>query len=463
MKPLSIRYIRKLITGTVLQGSEELLIHHGAYRLKQVRQRNTILFIKRKIVDWERLKPFFPIAIVTDKPLKTAYKEVTIVKVDDVDVAYWKFVRNYRSMMNIPIIAVTGTSGKTTTKEMIYHLLSGHLSVAHTNSTNNSRTAHLMHLLSIDEETEAAVFETAVGAPGDLTNAAAYLQPTIGIITNIGEHHLNYCKTIEGYIAAKGEMRKALEPDGLLIVNADDANTRRLELDKFKGTLLTFGIKNRSDYRAEDLAYSKNGMYMTVLHQGKRYRMYVPGLGEHQVYNALAAIAAVSLVGMDMSSIAERLRTYEPMNKQVQVLQGMNQSTIIDDTWSITTTSLGAALKVLQAIGKEKKKIAVIGTITDLGSWGYIIHEQAGKMLATSGIDVLITVGEHARIMADVAKRMHSVPEVQACMNHHAAYLLLKERMNKETITLIKGDMYSESIKELAQLIRKDDSGQPPL
>lgn len=444
-----------------MQGSEDLLIMHGAYRLKQVRQPHTILFIKQKIVNWDRLKPFFPIAIVTDKLLQTDSKEVAIVKVDDVDVAYWKFVRHYRSMITIPIIAVTGTSGKTTTKEMIFHLLSGDLSVAHTNSTNNSRTAHLMHLLSIGEETEAAVFETAVGAPGDLTNAATYLQPNIGIITNIGEHHLNYCKSIEGYIAAKGELCKALEPDGILIVNADDTNTRRLDLMQFKGTMFTFGIQNPSDFRAEDIVYSRNGMYMTVVNYEKRYRMYVPGLGEHQVYNALAAIAAATLVGMDMNRITERLRSFEPMNKQVQVVQGINESIMIDDTWSITTTSLGAALKVLEAIGTGKKKIAVIGTITDLGSWGYIIHEQAGKMLANSGIDVLITIGEHARIMADVVKQSKTVDEVHACMNHHRAFELLKERMNKDSITLIKGDMYSESIKELAQLIRKDDSIKP--
>lgn len=444
-----------------MHGSDELLIKHGAYRLKQVRHPHTVLFIKQKIVNWEKLKPYFPIAIITDKSQQVTSKEVTIVKVDDVDVAYWKFIRDYRSMISIPVIAVTGTSGKTTTKEMIYHLLSGDLTVAHTNSTNNSRTAHLMHLLSMGEETEAAVFETAVGAPGDLTNAAAYLQPNIGIITNIGEHHLNYCKTIEAYIAAKGELCKALEPDGLLIVNADDVNTRKLDLRNFRGAMLTFGVHGDSDFQAEDIAYSQKGMYMTVVLHQQRYRMYVPGLGEHQVYNALAAIAAATALGMDMFRIAERLRTYEPLNRQMQIIQGMNQSTIIDDTWSITTTSLGAALKVLQAIGKGKKKIAIIGTITDLGSWGYIIHENAGNMIAKSGIDVLITIGEHARIMADVVKRRNTGCEVHAYINHHRAYELLQERMSKDTITLIKGDMYSNSIKELAQLIRKDDTGKP--
>ncbi|MBD7985916.1 UDP-N-acetylmuramoyl-tripeptide--D-alanyl-D-alanine ligase [Sporosarcina sp. Sa2YVA2] len=460
VKILTTGYIRQLLQGTLTQGSDEMIIKHGAYRLKQVRHQHTILFVKRKIVNWDTLKPYFPIVIVSDKPieLKTDMQNVTIIKVDDLDASYWRFIHAYRAMIDIPVIAVTGTSGKTTTKEIIYHLLSEKLNVAHTNSTNNSRTEHLKHLLSMGPETEVAVFETAVGAPGDLTNASAYLKPTIGIITNIGEHHLNYCKTIEGYIAAKGELCKALEPNGTLIVNADDKNIRTLDLKNFTGKLITFGLHARSDFQARDISFSSNGMFMTVIHLNKQYKMYVPGLGEHQVYNALAAIAAVNCIGIKISSLTERLKTFEPMNKQIQVVEGINNSIIIDDTWSITTTSLAAALKVLKAVGTSKKKIAVIGTITDLGSWGYIIHEHAGKILAKSEIDVLITIGEHARIMADYVEMCNTVSEVYACTNHHRAYELLKILTNKNTITLIKGDMYSDSIKELAKLARKKNN-----
>ena len=173
--------------------------------------------------------------IVTDLELTADGQNegLTIIQVDSLKESYWKFITDYRAAINIPVIAVTGTSGKTTTKEMIRHLLSINRKIAYSNSTNNSRTAHLTHLLMMDDTTEAAVFETAVGAPGDITNAAAYLKPTIGIITNIGEHHLNYCKTLEGYIAAKGEMCTVLQQDGVLIINADDSNTQKLDLTKF--------------------------------------------------------------------------------------------------------------------------------------------------------------------------------------------------------------------------------------
>ena len=132
----------------------------------------------------------------------------------------------YRDQFHIPIVAITGTSGKTTTKEMIKHILSADRKVTATTLSGNSRTASLQYLLGIEDETEA-VFETAVGSPGDVTNAGRYFKPTIGIITNIGAHHLNYCKTLEGYIQAKGEMLDIIHPKGTLIINAEDMNTKK--------------------------------------------------------------------------------------------------------------------------------------------------------------------------------------------------------------------------------------------
>ncbi|MFC5603339.1 Mur ligase family protein [Sporosarcina koreensis] len=461
MKPLTAAYIRQIISGKLVHGKDDLLIHHGAYRLKQVKHPHTILFLQRKIVRWERLKPFFPLAIVTDRELEVSERNenLTIIKVENLQEAYWKFINNYRASINIPVIAVTGTSGKTTTKEMIRHLLSFNRKVAHTNSTNNSRTAHLTYLLGMDDTTEAAVFETAVGAPGDITNAAAYLKPTIGIITNIGEHHLNYCKTLEGYIAAKGEMCTALQPNGVLIINADDRNTKKLDLKSFTGTIITVGIHAKSDFRASDICFSHEGMYMTLEHQQRKYRMLVPGLGEHQIYNALAAIAAVHQIGMGLADIAVHFRTFPTINKQLQVVEGVNGATIIDDTWSITTTSLQAALRVLEKLGSNKKKIAVVGTITDLGSWGYVIHERAGEIIAESKIDVLFTIGKHAKIMAETVSKKGAAIEVHSFTNHIRAYELLKKMATEDTIILIKGDMFSDAIKQLSTLSRKRISG----
>ncbi len=459
MKPLSVRHIRTTIAGELIQGSDDVIVYHGAYRLKQVKKPNTVFFSKQKIVKWERLKAFFPIVLVTHQTYRPNEKleNLTVIKVKDTEEAYWRFVTNYRSLFQIPVVAITGTSGKTTTKEMLSHILSVNKSIAYTNNSNNSRTAHLHYLLSMDEDTDAAVFETAVGAPGDVRNAGKYFKPTIGIITNIGAHHLNYCKTLEGYIQAKGEICEALEQKGVLIINADDQNSRKLDLNRYNGRIIKVGIHSSCDFKACGIQYSSNGMRFTVQYECNEYPMFVPGIGEHQVYNALAAIAAAYEMGIHFHEIVHQLKTFRNLNKHLQLFEGINGSTILDDTWSITTTSLEAALKVLNEVGQGKTKIAILGTITDLGAWGYIIHEQAGELIYQIGVDVLITIGEHARVMADHAVYRGLDSPVYTFNNSILVFDLLKRIADDNTIILIKGDMYSKPISELAVKLRKKE------
>ncbi|MFJ8065718.1 Mur ligase family protein [Psychrobacillus sp. NPDC096426] len=457
MKPHTVGSIRTIISGELVQGSDEVLVHYGAYRLKQIKNQNTILFTDKRIVDWRSLKKFSPLVLATEwEYSKDEIPEnVTLIQVTNADEAYWKFVRYYRSLFQIPVVAITGTSGKTTTKEMIKHILSEDRIVTATSLTSNSRTANLQYLLSIDEETEAAIFETAVGSPGDVLKAGEYFKPTIGIITNIGAHHLNYCKTLEGYIEAKGEMVKIVNPAGVLIINTEDSNTSKIDMKSFQGKIIKVGTHRTCHFRARNIRYCQDGMEFSIKHKRRNYQIFVPGLGVHQVYNALAAIAAVYEMGVTIPEAAFRLKTFRKFNKQLQVVDGINDSMIIDDTWSITTTSLEAALKVLNEIGKEKKKVAIIGTITDLGSWGYTIHEQAGDLIYQNGVDVLITIGEHASVIADHAVKRGLTSPVYTFRNEVLVFYLLEKILDSNTIVLIKGDMYSQPIIELAAKLRK--------
>ncbi|MCY9546375.1 UDP-N-acetylmuramoyl-tripeptide--D-alanyl-D-alanine ligase [Lysinibacillus xylanilyticus] len=452
MKPLTVQDLKAITAGHLVQGSEEVLIQHGAYRLKQVKRPNTALFTNKPIVNWKDFESLYPIVLVTDRlySQKEIPEQIIIIKVNDIDEAYWKFINFYRNQFNIPIVAITGTSGKSTTKEMIKHILSAEKNVVSTPLSSNSRTASLQYLLNIDDDTDAAVFETAVGSPGDITLAGEYFKPTIGIITNIGAHHLNYCKTLEGYIQAKGEMLDIISPTGSLILNDDDSNTSNIDLSKFQGRIIKVGKHQSCDFRASNIRYYKNGMLFNVHHKKKLYEIYVPGFGEHQVYNALAAIAAIYEMGLPISLASKQLQSFRKLNKQLQVFKGINNSVLIDDTWNITTTSLEAGLKVLNALGEGKKKIAIIGTITDLGSWGYIIHEQAGELIAQIGVDVLITIGEHASIMAVHAIEEGLTSPVHIFKNSTLVYKLLDKLVDENTIIFIKGDMYSKEVSKLA-------------
>lgn len=455
MRPISAQMLTKIVDGTLAYGSN-VIIWHGAYRLKQVKHAHTVLFTAHHLVNWHQLTDFLPLVLVTSWPYKKSELPVgvTVISVQNTEVALWKFIRYYRSLFSLPVVTITGTCGKTTTKEMLKHIVSHTKNVTATQLSTNSRTAHFPYLLSIDDATEVAIFETAVGAPGDVMRAGAYFRPTIGIITNIGAHHLDHCKTLEGYIDAKSEMLDIIAPGGTLLVNGDDENSQKLNVAQFPGNVWRIGKGASCDVRASEIAYGAHGMTFVVTMRGKTYRAEVPGFGEHQVYNALFALTAAVEIGVDIEAAIARLRTFRQLNRQLQLVSGINGALLLDDTWSITTTSLAAALDVQQALAGGRRRIAIIGTITDVGQWGRYVHEQAAALLQKAHVDVVVTVGEHAKFIAAHLQKRKFSGQVHSFNNGILAYALLEQLANAETILLIKGDMYSETVAELARKLK---------
>jgi UDP-N-acetylmuramoyl-tripeptide--D-alanyl-D-alanine ligase len=371
--------------------------------------------------------------------------DCSIIKVDNIELAFWAFVYYYRNLFNIPVIAVTGTCGKSTTKDMIMHILRDSVNVEGTDVSANSRTHNLSYLVRINESTDAAVFETAVGKPGDITNSCKYFKPAIGIITNISIDHLEGCKTMENYIAAKAELLSGVEDKGVLILNADDENIKKISLDNFKGRIVYFGIHNDADFQATNIEFGDKGMNFTLILKKMKYKIFVPGYGEHQVYNVLAALAAVRELGIGMKEAAKVLRSFQNLPYHAEVSPGINGSIIVDDTWNTNPSSLKAAIQVLNGIAKDRKKIALVGDINALGSSALEIHKEAGREIITSGnIDTLITIGPMTEEMGNEAKNsgfkgnFYSFPDV------NGIYELLENSLDSKSILLIKSAGYHD-------------------
>jgi len=463
MKLFSTGKIRKLLHGALIQGSDDLLITNAAYYLRKMQNPNTLLFLRSKWkVDWNVIRSCVPCAVITDKVLEDliGIDGCTIILVEDIETAYWQFVDYYRNLFQIPVVAVTGTSGKTTTKDMIKHILKGKFKVYGTNASANGRTGHFSYLLGIDDTTEAAVFETAVGKPGDIVNSCQYFKPMIGVITNIGVDHLDGCKTVEGYIQAKGEMVEILGDEGVLIVNADDEKSKKIGLDNFKGRIVYFGIHAPCHFQASEVHYGEKGMDFVLTFENMRYPIFVPGFGEHQVYNALAAFAAVHEMGMriGMREAAEELRTFNNLVRHLNLVPGTAGSMILDDTWKISINSLEAAFKVLHEMGKDRKRMALLGSLTSLGIWHEEVYRNAGEMIARTEVDVLISIGKMAGKMvgrmAKYAEEKGWRGEIYALMKYDDAYRMLKQILNERCILLIKGDMYDKSMINLVTLLK---------
>lgn len=455
MRPLSAQLVSKIVDGTLIHG-DNTIVWHGAYRLKQVKRTHTVLFIEPRLVNWQELAPLFPLVVVTSARYRPSELPVgvTVIAVQHVEVARWRFIRYYRGLFSLPVVAITGTAGKTTTKEMLRHILAQSMNVTATQLSTNSRTAHFPYLLSIDDTTDAAVFETAVGAPGDVLRAGAYFQPTIGIITNIGAHHLDHCKTLEGYIDAKSEMLDCVVRGGTLLINGDDENSQKLNVASFSGKVLRIGKHREADVQASHIAYGTNGMTFTLTYKEKIYRAFVPGYGEQQVYNAMFALSAAVEIGLSMDEAIARLQSFRPLNKQLELVRGINGALLLDDTWSITTTSLAAALAVQRALAKGRRRIAIIGTITDVGRWGRYVHKQAAELLAAAQVDVVVTVGEHAKFIAEHLVDRGFTGAVHRFNNGILAFEKIEQLTDQQTILLVKGDMYSKTMEELARKLR---------
>ncbi|MEH7114225.1 UDP-N-acetylmuramoyl-tripeptide--D-alanyl-D-alanine ligase [Neobacillus niacini] len=458
MKAFSISEIRQIIDGELLQGPDNLVIDYIPYYKNILKhKRNVLIFIQKKFkFDLNYIKSRLPCAIVIDDFYDnlTSIQGLTVIKVTNVKSALWKFVHYYRQLFTIPVVAITGTCGKTTTKEMIAHILRGNKIVQSTVSSANSRLAHLHYLIGINEHTDAAVFETAVGMPGDVRNACRYFKPTIGIITNIGACHLNACKTIDAYVKAKGEMVDGLSDGGVLILNADDEKTKSISLVNFKGKIVYFGIKNSADFRAIDIQYSEGGMSFTLKCKHGTYPMFIPGYGDHQVANALAALAAVNEIGITMNQAAKRLQSFKNLGRHLEIVTGYNGATIIDDTWNFNTTSLEAGMKVLNHVANGKQRVALFTDMASLGDYSIQLHKEAGEIVNKYGVDTIITVGNRAKEMANYALELGLNCTVHSFTDYNQVHTLLKEILDENSTILIKSFGNNTTIIKLATFFK---------
>lgn len=451
--------LKQILQGKLIHGSEQWSVQHAIYYNRhELTQSHTLMFVSRNDnINWQEIDRKGPSLIISDKPstdLKNALANTTVLQVKSVAQAYWAFIEYYRGLFQIPVIALTGTCGKTTTKEMLKHITSKHWPVQASVSSKNEPRQSLPYLTGIEQQTQAAIFELGLGNTGNIKHQCMIYQPTIGIITNIGVHHLDGCLNLEGYIKAKAEIVEGIKEDGTLIINADDDNIQKISLKKFKGKIIRFGLQDTADYRALNVQFANTGMKFVLEVSDTKYNVFVPGYGEHQVYNALAAIAACQEMGLTIRQAIAGLRTFKQMARHLEFTTGIGGSTIIDDTWTNNPTSVEAALKVLDTVGKEKKVILILGDIKRLGNFEEKYHREIGSMVASREIDTLITIGKRAEKIADQAQKDGTQAEVHSFKEVTGVLELLKPKLDADTIVLIKGPMSSRSMIDFANKLK---------
>ena len=328
-----------------------------------------------------------------------------VVGVDDTTRAFQEIAAYHRRRFQIPVVAITGSNGKTTTKEMVASTLRERWNVLKTKGNFNNRLGVPHTLLRLTKRHQVAVLEMGVDAEGQTSRLCEIAQPTHGMITNIGPDHLEYFGSMEGSARAKAELLAGLPNDGVIILNADDQWYEFLK-QRTRCLKKSFGIKAQSDIRGSDIqSHGAQTMFRVHLRGRKQsHRVSINVQGQHNVSNALSAVAMGQALGISMKHIATGLAKFRPvaMRSQIKSIGGM---TIVEDCYNANPASMKAALILLKKLGQDKRTIAVVGDMLELGKNAKALHEEVGAYISDLTISYLIACGNLGQEIARGAKK----------------------------------------------------------
>ncbi|MGC1182120.1 UDP-N-acetylmuramoyl-tripeptide--D-alanyl-D-alanine ligase [Legionella sp.] len=356
-----------------------------------------------------------------------------------------KIAAAHRQNIHCPVIALTGSNGKTTVKEMIAAILP---SPSHATKGNlNNHIGAPLSVLQLTNQHRYAVFELGANHPGEIAHTVAVVHPDVTLINNIAPAHVEGFGSIDGVARAKGEIHQGLAMTGIAVVNDDDAYAHFWDEILFNKNVLRFSIEHPADVYAEDILLDARGcgQFSLILPNGHAViQLQVPGV--HNIRNALAAAACCHAVGVTIKDIQQGLNNFGGVKGRLTVLSGKNQSTVIDDTYNANLRSVLVALEVLAE--RSGKKIFVFGDMGELGTWATQHHQEVGLAARRLGIDLLLSYGSFSKLAAEA---FGAGGEHFTNQNHLAQNLIKK--LSSDTVVLVKGSRFSAMEKIVSKLL----------
>ncbi len=317
---------------------------------------------------------------------------VPVWVVPDAVAALGEIARSHRRRFRPRLAAITGSSGKSTTKGMLAHLLGARRKVLSTPGTQNNLIGVPLTLFQMTEGHEAAVLELGTNQWGEIRRLTEIAEPTLGVVTNIGPAHLEAFGDLRGVLLAKGELWEQMEPGAPVVLNADDPLLREAG-GRLSRRVVWFGCCPEADVRAEEIVCV--GAETRCVVNG-RWEMRVPLAGRHNLMNALAALAAAEAMGEPLESAAERMAGVQAMPGRLSFSE-RDGLLILDDTYNANPGSLSVALEVLAGLDRPGRRIVAVGDMLELGDQAERLHAEAGRWMAQRGVDFLVSVGPLAR------------------------------------------------------------------
>jgi len=393
-------------------------------------------------------------AVVRRDELARYAVKTRLLAVADTLVALQTLGAAVRRLWAKPLIGVTGSTGKTTTKEAIAHVLSSRFRVLKSEGNFNNHFGLPLMLLKIEPEHEAAVIEMGMSHRGEIAALAKIAQPEIGVVTNVAPVHLEFFTSVAEIARAKYELIESLPAGGTAILNADDEYVSQFGRD-FHGKVVRYGLHQTADVRAENIvSRGAAGSTFDVVAGPYREPATLPLVGTHNIYNALAAVATGMERGLSPAEATRALATLAPADKRGAVVQ-LGNITVINDCYNSNPTALDAMVDTLAAM-PAKRRIVVAGEMLELGPSGEELHRRSGRHMARRGIDILVGVRGLAKPMVDAASSAGMRAEFVATPEEAGEWLARETR--EGDVVLLKASRGVKLERALEAVISRQSS-----
>ncbi len=450
---ITVKDIINVTKGKLIYGNENEICENFSRNTKEVKQGDIYIGFKGEIYDggvfYEEAFSNGAKGCIINEIEGLKLKKVEnkfIIQVEDTVKAIGQIARYKREKYNIPVIAVTGSVGKTSTKDIIASVVSQKYKTLKTQANLNNHIGMPLTILSLKDH-EALVVEMGMNHFGELSYLTNIAKPTIAVITNVGTAHIGNLGSRENILKAKLEILEGLPKDGVVIINNDNDLLHKWQLENKKYNVITYGINNNSKYVAKEIKYTTTGSEYQL--NGKE-SIKVPVGGEAFVYNSLAAISVGELLNIPIEKIQVGIKNFELTKMRLDVQKSSKGYTIINDCYNANYDSMKSAIEYLNS-SKGNRKIAVLGDMLELGEFSQELHKKVGEEVAKNKIDILITVGKEANNIAETAKK-NGINTTYMFENNQKAITKLKEILEPKDVVLVKASN-SMNFKEIVSNI----------
>ncbi len=360
--------------------------------------------------------------------------EVSVIKVKDTKQALLSLAEYYRSKLSIKVIGITGSTGKTSTKDIVAAVLSSKYKVFKTKGNFNNEIGLPLMIFKLDNEYDVAVLEMGMSNFGEIHNLAKTAKPDIAIITNIGVSHIEFLKSRENILKAKMEITDFFESNNSLIINSD--NDLLKGLNNLTFNLIKIGTEAENiDFKADEIVLKEDSINFRIIDkhgfESPEFTVNIPG--KHNVLNTLLAVACGKLLGLSYEQMIEGVENLEFTSMRLDIVKG-SKFTIIDDSYNASPDSMKAAIDVLLNF-KGNRKIAILGTMKELGNMSYELHKDIGRYAKEKDIDLLIVSGEFAEAYI---KGFEDTKKVFSFEDNERICDFLKNYIEKDDVILVK-------------------------